>query len=67
MVRLGIFTTRDGKNYDCQYIPDEKMAQAIGPLPDHIGVRGVAFSTRAESEQEAREKLPVKIGPGNFR
>ena len=67
MIGLGIFTTRDGKNYDCQYIPDEKMAQAIGPLPDYIGARGVAFSIRAESEQEAREKLAVKIGPGNFR
>jgi len=68
MIELGIYTTKDGRDYDCHFLPDEKMAQAVGPLPSpgHVGARGVAFEVEAKSEQEARQKLAEVIGPGNF-
>lgn len=68
MIELGIYQTKDGKEYDCHFMQDAKIAEAIGPLPeaDQVGSRGVAFEVRAESEQEARQKLATKIGPGEF-
>ena len=68
MILLGMYTTKDGKNYDCHFLPGEKIAQAVGPLPDRVGVSGVAFEVRAESEQEARQKIAEVIGqwPGKF-
>ena len=61
MVNLGIFKSKSGKIYDCHFIPDEKMARAVGPLPERVGARGVAFEIRAEPEQEARQKISVAI------
>lgn len=68
MIYLGIYQTKDGKEYDCNYIPADKIAEAIGPLPEpgQFGSRGVAFEVRAESEQEARQKLVEAIGPGHW-
>lgn len=61
MINLGIFKSKAGKSYDCHFIPDEKKAQAVGPLPERVGSRGVVFETRAESEQEARQKISAAI------
>lgn len=68
MIELGIYQTQDDKEYDCYFIPDEQTAKAVGslPPPGQIGARGVAFTVRAESEQEARQNLTNKIGPGQF-
>ena len=70
MISLGIYTTKDGKHYDCHFLSDEKMARAIGPLPspgpEHVGARPVAFEVEAESAQEAKQKLAEAIGPGNW-
>jgi hypothetical protein len=61
MIRLGILTDKNRERYDCLYFPDEDLAQAIGPLPERIGARGVAVSVFAKSEQEAREKLLLRL------
>ncbi|GAI52393.1 unnamed protein product, partial [marine sediment metagenome] len=47
---------------------DEQTARAVGPLPPpgQIGSRGVAFEVRAESEQEAKQKLAEAIGAGHW-
>jgi hypothetical protein len=66
MITLGVFTTRDGNCYDCQFIPKEKTAQAVGPIPGRVGARGVAYEVGAESEEEARQKLAEEIGQGSF-
>jgi hypothetical protein len=61
MINLGIFKSKSGKSYDCHFIPNEKTAQAVGPLPECVGSRGVVFETRAESEEEARQKISAAI------
>jgi len=68
MIELGIYQTLDGKEYDCHFLPEGKVAQAIGPLPegDQIGSRGVALEVSAETEQEAKQKLAEAIGPGHW-
>ena len=68
MKNLGIFTTQDGKQYDCQYFRDEKEVVAIGPLPPpgHVGARGEAFTDKAETEEDAKEKITKALGPGSF-
>ena len=66
---IGLYRTKEGLSYDCQFIPDANLAQAVGPLPAprQVGARGVAFEVEAESEEEAREKLAEKIGPGYYQ
>jgi len=68
MVQLGIYRTKDGKEYDCLLFPDDAIAEAVGPLPEpgQIGSRGPAFKVIAESEQDARRKLAKEIGSGKF-
>jgi len=68
MIELGIYQTVDGKEYDCHFLPEGKVAQAIGPLPEggQIGSPGVAFEVSANSKQDAKEKLTREIGPGGF-
>ena len=67
MIILGIFKSKEGKSYDCHFIPEKKMAQAVGPLPERVGARGVAFEIRAESEQEARQKISAAIESGALK
>lgn len=68
MIELGMFTTKDGGNYDCHFIPEEKIVQAVGPLPhEGVGARGVVFKERAESEKEARQKIEEAINQGNLK
>ncbi len=67
MIILGKFTTKEGNNYDCQYLPEDKLVQAVGPLPKREGARGVAFELRAESEQEARQIISVAIESGTLK
>ena len=43
------------------------MAQAVGPLPERVGARGAVFETRAESEQEARQKIQNAINSGELK
>jgi hypothetical protein len=68
MIELGIYQTVDDKEYDCHFLPEGKVAQAIGPLPkgDQIGSRGVAFEVKAETENEAKQNLAKEIGPGHW-
>lgn len=67
MIDLGIYQTKDGKEYDCNYIPADRIAEAIGPLPETgVGSRGVAHRVKANTEQDARKKLAEKIDPGQF-
>lgn len=67
MINLGIFKSKAGKSYDCHFISDEKIAQAVGPLPERVGSRGVVFEARAESEQEARQKISAAIESGMLK
>ncbi|NQT10471.1 MAG: hypothetical protein HQ573_04780 [Desulfobacteraceae bacterium] len=67
MINLGIFKSKAGKSYDCHFIPDEKIVQAVGPLPKRVGSRGVVFETRAESEQEGRDKISAAIESGELK
>ena len=64
MINLGIFKSKEGKSYDGRFIAEEKIAQAVGPLPERVGAQGVVFETRAESEQEARQKISAAIESG---
>lgn len=66
MIKLGVYTTIDGEKYDCHFILTEKVVQAVGPLPQRVGARGVAFEVKAESEQDARQKIASEIGQGTF-
>ncbi|RJP76539.1 MAG: hypothetical protein C4522_18335 [Desulfobacteraceae bacterium] len=67
MINLGIFKSKAGKSYDCHFVPDEKIAQAVGPLPERVGTRGVVFETRSESEEEARQKISAAIESGALK
>ena len=67
LINLGIFKSKAGKSHDCHFIPDEKIVQAVGPLPERVGSRGVVFETRAESEQEARDKISGAIELGALK
>jgi hypothetical protein len=69
MVELRHYKTKDGKEYDCHFKADEKIAEAIGPLPTgggNIGYRGVVYRVKAESKQDAKQNLAKEIGPGKF-
>lgn len=68
MIDLGLYQTKDDKEYDCHFHPDDKIAHAVGsfPEPGQVGSRDVAFKVRAESEQEAKHKLAEAIGPGHW-
>ncbi len=66
MINIGIFTTKEGRSYDCCFIPENRSVQAVGPLPPpgDVGARGIAFETTAESEKEARIKIKEAIEKG---
>ena len=66
---IGLYRTKKDLLYDCQFIPDGNLAQAVGPLPPpgQVGARGVAFEMEAKSEEEARKKLAEMIGPGYYQ
>jgi len=61
MIKLGIFETKHGKRYDCHFIPEKQIVQAVGPLPERVGSRGVVFEATAASEEEARNKIADAI------
>lgn len=65
---IGLYRTKDGSLYDCHFIPRDKLAQAIGPLPPpgQVGARGVAYEVSASNAEEAKELLAEKIGPGDY-
>ncbi|MBC2736564.1 MAG: hypothetical protein HF981_19545 [Desulfobacteraceae bacterium] len=67
MINIGIFKSKAGKSYDCHFLPDERKAQAVGPLPKREGSRPVVFEIQAESEQEAREKISSAIESGELK
>ena len=56
---LGPWTSKTGKRYQGQWIPDGSppMVQAVGPMPVRPGSRGVVFEDTAETEEVARRKL----------
>ena len=66
MILLGRYSTSTN-SYDCHFIPDEKKVQAVGPLPERGGARGVVFKTDASSEEEARHKIQSAIDSGELK
>ncbi len=69
MVTLGIYVAKDGKKYDCRFLPDYKLAFAIGPLPEPENgavSRGIVAEVFADSEESARRNLNKVIGEGSF-
>jgi hypothetical protein len=68
MINIGLFTTEEGRSYDCHFIPENSLVQAIGPLPPpgpgYVGARGVAFEATAKSKEEARKKIEEAIEQG---
>jgi hypothetical protein len=69
MIELGVFTTKDGRNYYGHYYPENNLVEAVGPLPADrdFGARGVAFSAPATSEEDARNKILHAIKQGQLR
>ncbi len=66
MKDLGIYTTKNGKEYTLHFLPELNIAQAIGPLSYNGIVSEVAYEEKAESEAEARQKLIQAIEEGNI-
>ena len=66
MISIGLFNTKEGKSYDCHFIPENSLVQAVGPLPPpgEVGARGVVFETNAESKEEAIKKIEKAIEQG---
>lgn len=61
MKRLGIYESKDRKIYDLVYFPGDRLGQAIGPLPERVGVAGVAAEVHTPSEIEAEKLLVEKL------
>jgi hypothetical protein len=68
MIELGNYRAKNGKDYLCFFSPDKKIAKAKDPLAKSVQSRflGTKFEVKAESEQEAKQKLAEKIGPGHW-
>ena len=68
---MGTFTvtSKSGNNYDCHFILENKIVQAIGPLPNTNGPggRGVAFEADATSLEDARVKIDDAIKQGRIK
>lgn len=65
MIELGLYSTRRGDTYACNFFPEGNFAEALGPLQG-VGAAPVAAKVEATSEEEACEKLSIKLGPGSF-
>ena len=68
MGNIRMYSTKGGRTYDLQYYEEDKLAQAVGPLPPQglSGARGPVIEIRAESEEEAERKLIEALDSGNF-
>jgi hypothetical protein len=66
MILLGKFSSQN-YSYDGHYIPDKGKVQAVGPLPESVGARGIAFEADASSEAEARQKIESAIRSGELK
>jgi len=66
MIKLGIFRTKENNSYAGHYFPENKKAEAVGPL-DRVGSPGVAFETIADSKEEARKKIEEAIESGELK
>ncbi len=66
MILLGKFSSLNN-SYDGHYFPDKRKVQAVGPLPDRVGARGIAFDADAFSEAEARQKIESAIKSGKLK
>jgi len=58
-----IVTSKNGNNYECQFIAEDKIVQVIGPLPsaNSSGGRGVAFEMEATCLENARKEIDDAI------
>ncbi|MBW1801639.1 MAG: hypothetical protein JRJ85_13030 [Deltaproteobacteria bacterium] len=65
---IGMHTTKEGRSYDLQFILEEKIAQAVGPLPPAgtTGARGIVLEIDANSETEAISKLTDALDTGDY-
>jgi len=64
-IELGIYNRTDGKSYACFFDKKNNKAEARGPL-NRAGTTG-EIQVDANSEEEARQKLAKKLGPGVFK
>jgi hypothetical protein len=63
-------TSKNGNNYDCHFILENNIVQAIGSLPNAInnyGARGVAFEANAKSLDDAHKIIDDAIKQGNIK
>ena len=58
--RIGFHTTASGWEYELQFDPEGKFAQAV-LLPDGMGAGHLVLAFRAESEEEALKMLIVEL------
>jgi hypothetical protein len=65
-----IVTSKNGNDYDCHFIVENKTVQAIGPLPNALnnsGARGVVFEADAKSLDDARKIIDDAIKQDRIR
>ena len=66
--QMGTYQTREGEKYYCLFLPDAKIALAVGPCrvsDSSTGVKG-DVCIDASSEEEAREGMRTVLGSGDF-
>jgi hypothetical protein len=61
---IGLHTTASGKQYELQYDPDGKFAQAV-LLPKGSGAGHLVLAFRAESKIEALKMLIEELDNGS--
>ena len=65
--RIDSYKTQDNKLYHCLFLPEAKIALAIGAFQvnDTSGVKG-DICIDATSEEEARRGIHSVLAPGDF-
>lgn len=61
---IGLHTTASGRQYELQYDPDGKLAQAV-LRPKGVGAGHLVLAFRAESKAEALKMLVEELDSGS--
>ena len=61
---MGYHRTVSGREYDLQFDPDSKLAQAL-VLPKRFGAEHLVLAFKAESEREAVKMLVEALDSGS--
>ena len=65
---FGPLRNKHGEGYGVVFDPRKGHAEAVGPHSNRVGNAGKAFEVKAESEEEARQKLDEVINnPDDFK